>query len=255
MSQRIKKTAEWCIARGINVIPIGEDKKPAVKWKQLVDEPLKEWDYPGCNIAILTGETNNLVVVDCDNEASWLEWMAKKPRTPVRVKSKRGMHFYYRWPGQYVKSDSHVKLDGHEGEYDVRGDYAYVLLPPSLLDGYQYQFWPSQDNPTAKWMDIATLPEFDPAWRPDRVKADKWEATNRIRDARAYLDRIVACEGQGGDKQTLKACCKLAASGYSEAEAMALLVDWNSTNCTPPWTTADLLRKLQVAYSTVTAHT
>jgi hypothetical protein len=250
-TNRIKTTAEWCLSRGISVLPIGEDKKPAIKWGGLNEEPLKEWNFPGCNIAIITGDINGLVVVDCDSEASWVEWARLKPPTPVRVKSRRGMHFWYKWPDGYIKSDSHIKLPGHENEFDVKGGRSYTLLPPSLLNGHQYAFWPSSKNPTAKWVDIDKLPEFDPAWRPDRVKADPWTDSEKVKDARAYLATIRATEGQGGDKQTYKACCKLAASGYPEVEAMALLVDWNQSNCTPPWSTQELLRKLQCAYADV----
>lgn len=251
VTERVKKTAEWCLARGISVLPIGNDKKPAIKWGELNEEPLKEWDFPGCNIAIITGEANGLIVVDCDSEASWVEWMKLKPPTPVRVKSRRGMHFWYRWPSTYIKSDSHIELPGHTEQYDVKGGRSYTLLPPSLLCGHQYAFWPSAANPTAKWMDIDTLPEFDPAWRPDRVKAEHGD-NEKIKCARSYLSAITAVEGQGGDKQTYKICVKLATSGYSEMEAMALLAEWNATNCTPPWSAAELVRKLQCAYRDAT---
>lgn len=247
MNERIKQVADWCLSRGISVLPIGEDKQPAIKWKGLNEEPLTEWDFPNCNIAIITGEVNGIVVVDCDSEDSWVEWVRLKPPTPVRIKSRRGVHFWYKWPGTYVKSDSHIKLPGHEYEFDVKGDRSYTLLPPSLLNGHQYAFWPSSLNPTAKWIDIDQLPEFDPAWRPDRVKPTT-EDTEKIRNARAYLATIHAIDGQGGDKQTYKVCVKLASSGYSEMEAMALLAEWNTTNCTPPWSAAELVRKLQCAY-------
>lgn len=246
IDERIKKVADWCLKNKISVIPIGEDKKPAVKWSQYIDEPMTEWDYPGCNIAIITGETNGIVVVDCDTAESAAWWWKNRPKTPLMTKTKRGVHFYYRHPGQYVKSDAHIKIE--DGiEHDLRGDRAYVLLPPSYRSGHQYQFIMNDDNPRASWQDPLRLPLFQMEWRPDRVKEDF--DTKEINDIQKYISKIFANEGQGGDKITYKVCCILQENNISEADAMAILLQWNMTNANPPWDVYSLRRKLRTCYS------
>ena len=74
------------------------------------------------------------------------------------------------------------------------------------------------------------------------------DSERKIVDGVAYIKNIVAQQGQGGDKETYRAACKLQESGMTESEALAALVDWNRTNATPPWSTSDLLYKVRRAY-------
>lgn len=249
VQDEINRVAKWCLKNGISVVPIGEAKTPEVRWKEYNEHAMSpdEWNFPGCNIGIITGQINKLVVVDCDSFESYTGWLKHRPPTPLRVRSKRGMHFWYRHTGEYVKSDSHIQAK--EGfEYDVKGDRAYVLLPPSLRDGHQYQFCICAKNPRGKFIHPSELPEFDPSWRPDRVATDSFESPE-IKNISRYMSSIFAVDGQGGDKTTYKVCVKLRDSGIDESEAMALLAEWNSTNCQPPWQMRDLHRKLRAAFT------
>jgi hypothetical protein len=245
--EAIKTIAEWCIRKGISIIPIGEDKKPAIKWGECIDNPLTEWDYPGCNIACITGETNGLVVVDCDSREGWLEWEAKMPPTPLRVKTRRGMHYYYRHPGEYVKSGSHLKLPDKEFEHDIKGDRSYVLFPGSIRGGRQYTVWPTQDNPEARWINPSRLPLFSMEWRPDMTSVDNW-SSKKVINLQAYMSSIRAVAGQGGDATTYRLCKILRENEVDQVEAMALISEWNRTNCDPPWSARDLMHKLRGAY-------
>lgn len=251
IDERIKQVADYCLKNKISVIPIGEDKKPAIKWGACIDTPLDEWDFPGCNIAIVTGHTNGLVVVDCDSQEDWMAWEQNMPPTPVRVKSRRGMHYWYRMPDCYIKSGSHLQMEGMSFHYDIKGSRSYTLMPPSINKGHQYAFWPTAENPTGRFMPINSLPMFDPKWRPEAKQPSGEFDRKEIKDVRAYISKIVATEGQGGDRETYRVCCKLAQSGLSEMEAMAIAVEWNATNARPQWEVKDLIRKLQCAFAEV----
>lgn len=249
LEQKINDVANWCLKKGISVIPIGQSKQPAIKWKELIENPLPSWEYNNCNVAILTGLKNGIVVVDCDSKESYKAWLKHRPPTPLRVRSKRGMHFYYRHPGGYIKSNSHI--EAKEGfEYDVKGDRSYAILPPSMIDGHQYQFCVCTGNLDGDFIHPSKLPRFDPAWRPQTPSGKtEWE-TQQIKDVRKYISTIHAVEGQGGDKDTFRVCAKIAENLHG-TEAMAVLADWNQTNCTPPWSIPDLLRKLECAQNHV----
>lgn len=68
---------------------------------------------------------------------------------------------------------------------------------------------------------------------------------NTLERARAYISEIPgAIAGSGGHTQTYKVALVLVQDfGLSDAEALALLREWNAT-CSPPWDEADLLHKI-----------
>lgn len=257
---RIDACASYLLLGGVSVLPIGvESKRPAIEWKQLIDEamPVTEWPGPcsgAINLALITGATNGYVVVDCDTLESaqwWYENVSVK--TPLMVKTRRGMHFYYRHPGEYVKSASHLKIPGTDLEYDIKGDRSYVLLPPSVLDGYQYQFVVNRDNFTATLLSPDEIPEFQMRWRPETIFGASSQAiVKSITDGAAYISKIRAIQGKGGDRDTFRAACKLLKSGLSESESLAALVEWNQTNAEPAWSVADLLHKVRSASESMT---
>lgn len=251
LQERINKAAVYCLTqRGFSVIPIStETKKPTLKWGVYIEGCMAphEWqNHGGCNLGIVTGEISGVVVVDCDSLRSYQGWLETKKPTPMRVKTKRGMHFYYRHPGQYVKSDSHIK-DSSGFDYDVKGDRSYVMFPPSLRSGHQYQIVPCEGNTAATVIAADQLPEFEMEWRPERAPSAEYNDSG-ITNGLAYIMKIEAVEGQGGDKNTFRAAAVLKDSGLSESEALAALCEWNQTNARPPWSVRDLLRKIRCAY-------
>lgn len=242
---KVTTAAKRCLAAGISIVPIGESKMPSVKWKGLIDTPLKEWKWSGCNMAILTGECNGIVVVDCDNRQNALKWLSTMPKTPLMVRTVRGMHFYYRHPGRYVKSDSHILSNGVL--YDVKGDRSYVLAPPSTRKGKEYSFCRHNGNPRGKWMCPSLLPVFNTEWRPERCPAPETVLGEGIGNVAAYIDKIGAGEGER-DRTTFRVAKIVKESGASESEAMSLVINWHLNNCSPPWTVMEISEKVKRVY-------
>lgn len=252
LQQRLNASAAAYLSRNLSIIPIGSGKKPIMKWSEYIDKILPKWDFPRCNIALLTGYFNRLVVVDCDSEDSYIGWLKTKTQTPLRVRTKRGMQFYYQHPGGYVKSGSHLQ-DQAGFEYDVKGDRSYVLAPPSLRGGYQYQVCVCTGNIRGRFLQIDQLPVFDPAWRPDDIsEAQPQAVTNGIKDAVKYISMIKPVSkkdgGEGRDKDVYRAACKLVESGMCESEVSLVMGDWNRTNVTPPIPRSELLHKISMAF-------
>ena len=258
LQERLNTVAAYYLSIGLSIVPIGNDKKPVIQWGEYMEKPLQNWKYPGCNIALLTGQFNGLVVADCDSEESYIGWLKTKTPTPLRVKTKRGMQFYYRHPGQYIKSDSHIK-DPSGFSYDVKGDKSYVVAPPSFRAGHQYQFMVCSSNIRGKLIPFSELPVFNPEWRPERSASSKVSLgaysnsqTSSIRDGLAYIDRIrpvtVKQGGSGRDKDVYRAACKLVESGMSQAEVGMHMNQWNTTHVTPPIPRTELLHKINRAF-------
>lgn len=247
MQKRIREAAEYYIRNGVGIVPIStESKKPAISWKDLYENPIQQWDYDDCNIAVFTGEPNGYVVVDCDSKDKYIKWIQHRPNTPMKVRSPRGMHFYYRHPGVYVKSGSFINAP--EGfQYDVKGDRAYVLAPPSLSKGLQYSICVCKGNLRARLLRPEQLPVFDTAWRPE-AKRSYTGATEEIRDASRIIKNITAIEGERDTKffHITRICME---GKLTEAEAIQIAVDWNQTNCSPSWPVEAVVSKVRRVYA------
>lgn len=250
LNQGIDKVAQGMLDRGYSVIPIDrKSKAPKVRWGQLIGKPMVKWTYTGANVAILTGQESGIVVVDCDSTEGYRGWLASRPETPLMTRSPRGMHFYYRHPGQYVKSCSH--LTAEEGfVYDVKGDRSYVLLPPSMKDGRQYQFCLHRDNLGMTWIDPQSLPVFDMAWRPDRLRRDgtPGQPQRKKTDVERYVMAIKAVEGNRNDT-TYRVIQILKRENLSLGEIIRITIDWHARCCSPPWDISEIIRKVEDVYS------
>ena len=197
------------------------------------------------NIGIVTGEVSGVVVVDCDDEnaIAWAD--AHLPPSPMRTRTAKGEHRFYRHPGGTIRNQVRLRTGSARIAVDVRADGGYVVGPGSVhVSGFVYAAIGDWSVPTS------TLPRFDPAWldipsvkqEPRRVTPDR---DRRLERARAYLAKVPgAIEGQGGDQATFVVACKLVRGfDLSDADAFDLLSEWNA-GCVPPWSASDLRDKI-----------
>ncbi len=87
----------------------------------------------------MTGAVSNIIVLDCDSTDAFHEVTSRGvPQTP-RVRTARGWHLYFRWPGHPVANAVGI-LPG----VDLRGDGGYVVGPGSVhSSGAVYEWDPS----------------------------------------------------------------------------------------------------------------
>ena len=260
------------LALNLSLIPVEPGGKvPAVRWKEFQESPadagqLEQWfgNSHGYNIGIVTGAVSGVVVVDLDSPAAeqWAE--VHLPRTPMRTRTAKGRHDYYRHPGTPVRNAARIKSADQTIELDVRGDGGYVVGPGSVHEtGARYEMiraWPDS---------LDALPVFDPAWlameeRPSsnitgdtsptpatrhvrraRERGDRKELLSR---ARAYLRATPpAVQGEGGDTHTYQVVCRIVRGfDLAESDARELLLQWNA-GCVPPWSERELDEKIAAA--------
>jgi hypothetical protein len=226
---------------GLSVLPLNSLKKPSVKWKALQSRKMTINEIVNCslleNVGIVTGEISGIAVIDCDTQGRADQFWRELP-TPVVVETPRGgVHYYYRHPGQHVKT---CQADG----FDIRGDGGYVAAPPTVVRGRQYRFRSGSEAIRPE-----LLPLFNLNWIPKpKTETGSTEMDNRIRNVEAYIKEIHAISGQRGHDKTFKVVCKLKDSGMSELEAWAVLYRWNDTNADPSWSEKELLHKLKSVY-------
>lgn len=257
MSQEIKEAAlRYVYGLGISCLPLVASKKtPSIEsWKTYQDrlptgdEIVSKWAMGG-NLGIVTGAVSRLVVVDCESidDATWF-WKSRGQTTAV-VETPRGIHFYFRHPGQHVPNAQRIKDENGKPRYDVRGDGGYVVAPPSTVVAGEGV----AATGVYRWRDgkrlesVGLLTEFKPEWRPE-AKSQSF-GSKKYTDGVAYIAKIFAVSGQGGHNATYQAANVLRDAGITEAEALAAMVEWNATNADPPWTVSQLLHKVRDAFS------
>ncbi len=130
-------------ALGLSVIPIGRDKRPAVRWKRYQTEAADErqlWDWwasrDDLGIAIVLGEVSQHVCGrDFDDPESFNDWMTRHRalarELPITL-ARRGGHVYYRNP----ISETMKLTDG-----EIRSNGNYLIVPPSLHPSGIHYTW------------------------------------------------------------------------------------------------------------------
>lgn len=245
----------------INALSCATGKRPIERWKEFqqrlpTDEELISRLKDGLcrNIGIVCGAISRIVVVDADGEEA-LDWCRRDlSPTPMATKTSRGMHWYFRHPGDgEIPSSVRVRPAGSDKPLtlDIRGDGAYVVAPLSVhMSGAiyeQYGPWPDVDElPLFKreWFEIeAPRALAKPVVLDSQVPMDE-----RRRRAAAYLHTVEpAVEGQGGDNHTYRVAALLLRDfGLGIDEALPLFRVWNQ-GCLPPWDDAQLVQKLRNA--------
>jgi hypothetical protein len=213
--------ARELLARRVNVIPLDHPddtwltdpdeigKTPSIKWKPLQDVLATDADLVGWfgngrkrNAAMLTGAISNLIMVDGDSDEG-LAWMrAHLPPTPMRTRTKKGEHWYFRHPGVRIANKVRIHTGDLAIKIDVRGDGGYGVAPGSLhVTRITY-------TRLGDWPPVSELPVFDPTWlEPD--------ATDVVPTPKA----LPAAIPQGQQHHTLfHEGCRLRWHGYAEAE-------------------------------------
>jgi len=239
---------------GISCLPlcVGHKTPSITSWKEYqLRRPtaMEVMGWPDGNIGIVTGSISGLIVVDCESvqDATWF-W-DQRGQTPTIVETPRGIHFYFRHPGEYVGNAQRVKDESGQPRYDIRGDGGYVVAPPSRVERQEgvkvsgeYRWRRGKEL-----VRIDSLPVFNLEWRPAHQTVAF--ASRRITDGVKYIAQIRAISGQGGHNATFRAAHCLRDAGMREAEALAALIEWNVTNAEPPWSLAELLHKIKDAFS------
>jgi len=167
--------ALYYASKGWKVFPLTQGTKIPAEGMHWIDEAtldegtITQWwgTNPTSNIAIATGRTSNLTVIDVDGHEGWdsiKEVIGEFPKERTRViKTPRGYHLYYEY-----HPDFHTGA-GFLAGVDVRSDGGYVVAPPSVVNGTRYAVAPDRDKPP---IPITYAPEIFKARNRNGVTAD-----------------------------------------------------------------------------------
>lgn len=209
----------------------------------------------GCNLGIRTGWVQGasfcVVALDLDSIEA-LDWARKSmPATPLVAVTRRGEHWYYRYPGYGCIIPTRHRPDGLA--LDVNAQLAQVVCAPSVhASGHLYRWivLPTQEM-------MSSLPQWDPVWfrsrptgpAPAPSEADALEPGRAFRRGRGFARNWrLAPEGDGRGTQTyLLAVTLVKGLQLDEQSAFQILAsEWNP-RLPQPYTEELLRRKVAEA--------
>ena len=220
--------------RGLTVLPAHPiQKRPLVSWERYQVEEVSEdlmnyWTssakFAECNWALVTGK--EYVVVDADSLDAMIWVDNNLPWTPLKVKTSRGKHYYFRVnPHCPVKSSANP-----DSKLDVRGQGGIVIAPGSIHQSgktYEIEMETGIDDPF----------EGIPIW--DSTFQDKIDAENKPTN-------VVAIHGatQGGwHERMIKEVASKVMRDYTDEQILAEAPAWTE----PGYTVEETLEEFQVA--------
>ena len=164
MGGTAQEEARRLVEEGLTVVPAHNTKKhPIVSWQRHVEEPPTEEEYEiyfserfaQNNYAILTG--HQVVVVDCDSDSA-IEWLERNlTRTPRRVRTSRGMHFYYQANPNFPILNS----ANAQKKVDVRGIGGCVISPGSVHESGEIYTRIDDEGVDVWWRELPMLGPAD----------------------------------------------------------------------------------------------
>ena len=195
---------------------------------------IRKWfaGSPHANVAVATGEFEDLMVLDVDPRHGGAETLARLeeklgplPDTWHSHTSRGGKHLFFQWPpGLRLTRDTKGKLLG--AGIDVLGNASYAILPPSVhATGHVY-----------RWHDEAAL-RYPPAQLPRqwiRALEKAISKKSQTLKARSQLKQDGPIKEGCRNESLFRIAAAWRAGGADEGELLAKLSKVNSDRCLPP---------------------
>jgi len=146
MENQLLKAALWYLEKGMNIIPIKQDKTPHIEWakyqtERVTEEQVREWwsRWPTANIGCVTGPISDMMSIDCDSQTGIdkvNEYLPDTFLTPMSKTPSGGQHIHCKFRAGLVNR-ARVLTDT-----DIRTFGGYIILPPSKNGKGSYSWLP-----------------------------------------------------------------------------------------------------------------
>ena len=236
------------LERGWSVIPIKpKGKRPAIKWLEYqtrlpTEQEVTQWwtQWEDYDIALVTGEISGVVVVDCDNDNAYKASQEADMKTPIKVKTKRGIHLYFEHPKDGIRRGPRAGVNSRGSDWpminglDFRGDGSYALLPPSKnyiwdyptdVFDYDEMFVWKDWKPSLKErindgdfhfskLDLSSVKPFDPS-----EMLSEWDRTAKyVKETYPTTMKIPSGMGNGRNERVMRYVSECILNGYFGSE-------------------------------------
>lgn len=86
-------------------------------------------------LAMLTGEINNVVIIDVDNVEHWKQFLAennkKEPKTVKVISGSGGVHYYFQYDKKLAEIKSKDHCFGKDYDIDIKTNGGCIICPPT----------------------------------------------------------------------------------------------------------------------------
>ena len=228
--------------RGLPVFPCQvSDKSPLTrngfKDASVNIEHIKCWwaNHPSAIIGMPTGSASHVVVVDIDPRhggdhalQGLIDQYGALPDTLTAITGGGGTHYYFKYPGHYVKCSTGKIGPG----IDIKGDGGYVIVPPSGHESGNNYYWDGEFDLNL----VADMPE----WLLSLIHTDN---TSTAPEAESSENPIP----QGQRNHALASLAgTMRRVGMSYDEILAAILKVNENRCQPPLAESEVC---QIAHS------
>jgi len=201
--------------------------------------------FPQGNVGLRCGRQRDgsvLVGIDVDGEEGEISVTNfPLPETLEALTPSGGRHLFYR-----TQLELRTRTGVLKG-VDCRCVRGQLVVAPSSRGGRYYE-WVRAREPAPlppEWLPVLAPPDPQKRVAPEPEKHTP--ASRNLARARGWLaQRDPAISGQNGHTKTFTTARSLWGMGLSEPEVRALMIEYNQ-RCQPPWSRADLERKIAEA--------
>lgn len=244
MASKMLQAAIQYSKNGYNVIPVGKDKRPLVKWEPYQRERTTEsqidgWFKDGSrNIGIVTGEISNLFVIDTDTPESTAEVQNYLPDNiviPIQKTPHDGRHFFFRHTLGF--SNRARVAPG----IDIRTEGGYIVVDPSVGENGGWQ-----------WLEGLSLPEVPPPPLPDAlehyIKEFAFGFSKERDDMRVDLSsNVVKMFMEGRRDEDLFHAANCLVKGGMDIQEISQILNILAESCKPEFPRRELQEKINSA--------
>ncbi len=119
------------------------DKRPIIpNWPNKDHTVVPE--YINLNTCLLTGEINNLTIMDIDTTDNGMKYYKdldmKEINTPTVITSSGGIHLYFKYNSNIPSMNRLIDEDGNKIGIDIKNNKSIVIAPPSKVNNKIYKF-------------------------------------------------------------------------------------------------------------------
>lgn len=192
MTTLLQKALEYHKKFGWNIIPVGEDKKALVEWKNYEYKKMTEEDIQKSfisntdkikGIAVITGQVSGITAIDLDiNKIDGYSDPYININTPSVISGSGGKHYYFKYNDGLGSNSFNYYQDETKKINEIKNNGRYLILPPSQNKKGVYRW--------VKDFESTELKEI-PKQVIDKVQRNKYQSTT------LNLEEKLLKEGEG----------------------------------------------------------
>ncbi len=201
-------------------------KAPLVAWTEFqrrmpTEKEVRDWyvKWPNANLALITGMISGIVVADLDSEDAVERAKGMNILNTPLVKSRRGIHAYFKYPfGMRISNSVDKQL-----ATDIRAEGGNIIAPPSVhFSGHKYE-----------WIEGHSLDDIQLMKLPDIfIEAEKKKAAVENR-SNGMRDLYTGTAQNYRNYSLTRLCGSWVNDGLTIEECLEMAQIWNTKNSPP----------------------